>query len=148
MPPRPESTPVSAVEDAYRARAEFGSTCTLADLWTPPDESLSDWRAILIRYGLSVDGYAYALAVLGKSCAEVADEVWEHRRSDGHFTSTFAELRCALFFLQRCVRNNEQSPGWRPDEKLISDVTDLYAAIVRAWHAEGASGIAHPEPRR
>jgi len=26
---------------------------------------------------------------------------------------TLADLRCALFWLQRCVRNAEQSPGWR-----------------------------------
>lgn len=136
---------MSAAQDAYRARAEFGSTCTLADLWSPPDESLTDWRDILITYGLGFDGYAYALAVLGKSCAEVADEVWARRRREGRFASLFPELRCALFFLQRSVRNNEQSPGWQPGETLISDVLDLYAAIVHAWRTEAGVGIDRPE---
>lgn len=136
---------MSVAEDAYHARAEFGSTYTLADLWTPPDESLTDWRDILIDYGLSFDGYAYAAPVFGRECAEVARDVWERRRREGHFASTFAELRCCLFFLQRCVRNNEQSPGWQPDKKLIGDVLDLYAAIVEAWRTEGSAGVEGPD---
>ena len=95
---------------------------------------------------------AWTLAELGAAVGRrgstravvVADEVWERRRREGRFTSTFAELRCALFFLQRSVRNAEQSPGWQPGKALIEDVLELYAAIVEAW-SERMDGDA-PQP--
>jgi predicted RNase H-like nuclease len=124
------------VDDRYRARAEFGTTYTIDELWTQPDESLTNWREILNEYGLSFDGYAYAQAVWDRECPDVANDVWERRRRDGRFASSFAELRCALFFTQRCVRNNEQSPGWRPGPELEREVHELYAAIGEAWRSE------------
>ncbi|MDI9598498.1 MAG: hypothetical protein QM323_03225 [Acidobacteriota bacterium] len=41
----PSSQP--SIAERYRARAEFGATLTIDDLWTPLDESLTDWREIL-----------------------------------------------------------------------------------------------------
>jgi len=46
------------------------------DLWVAPDPSFSDWRKILVEYGLAFDGYRYAKLVRRRECVEVADEVW------------------------------------------------------------------------
>jgi len=117
----------------------------IADLWLAPDPALRDWRSILASCGQAFDGYRYATAVLGCECPEVADEVWRRFAVQGHFASSFAELRCALFWLQRCVHNAEQSPGWRPDPDLERRVARLYRAIQEAWRREwgvDSSGLA------
>ena len=106
------------------------------DLWVAPDPALSDWRSILGDYGQAFDGYRYAKVALGRECSAVAEEVWRRFEARGPFASSFAELRCALFWLQRCVHNNEQSPGWRPSEELESRVHRLYRAIQEAWRRE------------
>lgn len=129
-------SPQPSIEARYRARAEFGATLSIDDLWTPPDESLTDWREILHTYALSFDGYAYAWAVWGAECSDVAQEVWERRRREGRFASSFARLRCALFFMQRSVRNSEQWPGSKPSADLVRDVRELYRAVCEAWRSE------------
>jgi len=106
------------------------------DLWLAPDPSLSEWRRILLDYGLAFDGYRYARLVLGRACGEVADGVWRRFEEQGQFASSFAELRCALFWLQRCVHNDEQTPGWAPNAELETNVHRLYGAIQEAWHRE------------
>jgi hypothetical protein len=106
------------------------------DLWTEPDPALSDWRRILAEYGEAFDGYRYAKAVRRCECAEVAGEVWQRREQEGRFTNSFADLRCALFWLQRTVHSAEQSPGWQPEGDLPQRVADLYRAIRVAWEAE------------
>jgi hypothetical protein len=98
--------------------------------------ALSEWRRILLDYGLAFDGYRYARLVLGRACGEVADGVWRRFEEQGQFASSFAELRCALFWLQRCVHNDEQTPGWAPNAELETNVHRLYGAIQEAWHRE------------
>jgi hypothetical protein len=105
------------------------------DLWLPPDPSLTDWRSILAEYGQAFDGYRYAEVALGRECSAVADRVWG-RLEGGSQASSFAELRCTLFWLQRCVHSAEQSPGWQPSAELTGRVHRLYAAIQEAWRRE------------
>ncbi len=102
------------------------------DLWRPPAPSLTDWRLILAEYGQAFDGYRYAAAVRRK-CPGIAEDVWQRFREGGCFESSFAELRCALFWLQRCVRNDEQTPGWTANIGLQTDVQLLYSAIQETW---------------
>lgn len=109
------------------------------DLWVAPDPSLSDWRKILVEYGLAFDGYRYAKLVRHRECAEVADEVWRRFEEERRFTSSFADLRCSLFWMQRWVHNAEQSPGWEPSPELEDRVHRLYAAIQEAWRRERLS---------
>jgi hypothetical protein len=122
------------------------------DLWSAPDPALTDWRRILGEYGQAFDGYRYAAAVRRRECAEVADDVWRRREEEGCFTSCFADLRCALFWLQRWVHSAEQSPGWESDGELQGRVRRLYAAILAAWAAERGEeepvAAARPESRR
>ncbi len=108
----------------------------LDDLWRAPDPTLTDWRRILGEYGQAFDGHRYAELVRHRACADVAEEVWQRREAGGRFASSFADLRCALFWLQRWVHNAEQSPGWEPDEELQSRGRPLYAAIQAAWTRE------------
>jgi hypothetical protein len=108
------------------------------DLWVAPDPALTDWRSILGDYGQAFDGHRFAKA-LGRECSAVADEVWRRFEAGGHSASSFAELRCALFWLQRCVHNGEQSPGWRPSAELEGRVHKLYRAIQEALRREGGS---------
>ncbi len=106
------------------------------DLWVAPNPALTDWRDILAEYGLAFDGYRYATAVRRRECVAVADEVWQRFEEERRFSSSFADLRCALFWLQRCVHNAEQSPGWMPSAELESSVHRLYTAIQEAWRRE------------
>lgn len=76
-----------------------------------------------------------------RECSAIAEEVWQRYRADGHFSSSFADLRCALFWLQRCVRNAEQSLGWAPDGGLEAQVQRLYRAIQEAWRRERGAGF-------
>jgi len=62
--------------------------------------------------------------------------VWRRFEARGHSASSFAELRCALFWLQRCVHNGEQSPGRRRGAELEGRVHQLYLAIQEAWRRE------------
>lgn len=110
------------------------------DLWVTPNPALTDWRDILVEYGLAFDGYRYAAAVRRRECAAVAEEVWQRLEKEQRFSSSFADLRCALFWLQRCVHNAEQSPGWMPNEELESSVHQLYEAIQEAWLRERGIG--------
>ena len=103
------------------------------DLWVAPDPALSDWRSILGEYGEAFDGYRYARLVRRSECADVADEVWGRRAEAGRFESPFADLRCALFWLQRCVHNNEQTCDWAPSAELEASVLSLYEAIQDTW---------------
>src|SRR5680860_29010 len=109
------------------------------DLWAAPDPSLSDWRKILVEYGLAFDGYRYAKLMRRRECVEVADEVWRRFEAERRFTSSFADLRCSLFWMQRWVHNAEQSPGWEPSPELKDRVHRLYAAIQEAWRRERLS---------
>ena len=93
------------------------------DLWTAPDPALADWRGILGEYGQDFDGYRYARLVRRRECPEVLDEVLRRLKSEDEATPTFGDLRCALFWLQRCVHSAEQSPGWEPGDELEADVT-------------------------
>lgn len=106
------------------------------DLWVAPHPALTDWRRILGEYGQAFDGYRYAKFVRRRECAEVADEVWRRFEEDRRFTSSFADLRCALFWLQRCVHNAEQAPGWHAGADLEDRVQRLYGAIQEAWRGE------------
>lgn len=108
------------------------------DLWVAPDPKLTEWRGILSDYGQAFDGYRYATLVRRRECAEVADEVWRSFEEEPRFASSFADLRCALFWLQRCVHNAEQSPGWEPGADLEDRVQRLYAAIQEAWRRSDA----------
>jgi len=103
------------------------------DLWVAPDPELTDWRSILSEYAQAFDGYGYAKLVRHCECAELADEVWRRRAQEGRFASPFADLRCALFWLQRCVHSAEQSPGWRPDGELQRRVRLLYRELLESW---------------
>jgi hypothetical protein len=103
------------------------------DLWIPPDPALVDWRSILGEYGQAFDGYRYASLVRRRECSEVLDEVLRLLKSEGEIAPTFGDLRCALYWLQRCVHSAEQSPGWEPDGELEAEVHRLYAAIQLAW---------------
>lgn len=103
------------------------------DLWTPPDPALADWRGILGEYGQAFDGYRYARLVRRRECPEILDEVLRLLKSEDEAAPTFGDLRCALFWLQRCVHSAEQSPGWEPGDELEADVQRLYAAILLAW---------------
>ncbi len=84
------------------------------DLWTAPDPALADWRGILGGYGQAFDGYRYARLVRRRECPEVLDEVLRLLKSEDEIAPTFGDLRCALFWLQRCMHSAEQSPGWGP----------------------------------
>jgi len=110
------------------------------DLWVAPDPELTDWRSILGEYGQAFDGYGYAKLVRHCECAEVADEVWRRREEEGRFASPFGDLRCALFWLQRCVHSAEQTPGWRPDGELERRVRLLYGAVLSAWQQVTSDG--------
>jgi hypothetical protein len=105
------------------------------DLWTPPDPALADWRGILGEYGQDFHGYRYAGLVRRRECSEVLDEVLRRPKAENEneIAPTFGDLRCALFWLQRCVHSAEQSPGWEPGDELEADVHRLYAAIQQAW---------------
>ena len=103
------------------------------DLWSAPDPALTDWRRVLGEYGQAFDGYRYARLVRRCECSEVADEVWRHHDEQRLFTSSFADLRCSLFWLQRLVHSAEQSPGWRPDADLERRVQLLYQALLEDW---------------
>lgn len=109
-----------------------------SSLWVAPDLSLTDWRGILGTYGQDFDGYQYASAV-GRECSAIADEVWRRHKARGHFLSSYAELRCALFWLQRWVHNAEQTPGWQASTKLQERVQQLYLGIGEAWRKEGGA---------
>jgi hypothetical protein len=104
--------------------------------WCAPDPTITDWRGILLTYGQDFDGYGYASAV-GRECSAIADEVWRRHKARGHFLSSYAELRCALFWLQRWVHNAEQTPGWQASAKLEERVQQLYSGIGDAWRKEG-----------
>jgi len=106
------------------------------DLWVTPDPSLTSWREILAEYGQAFDGHRYAKLVRRRECDEVAEEVWRRFEEEQRFTSSFADLRCALFWLQRWVRNAEQEAGWQPNVELEDRVQRLYAAIQEAWRLE------------
>jgi hypothetical protein len=71
-----------------------------------------------------------------RECVEVADEVWRRFEEERRFTSSFADLRCALFWMQRWVHSAEQSPGWESSPELEDRVHRLYAAIQEAWQRE------------
>jgi len=104
-----------------------------------PDPAPTDWREILATLGEDFDGYGYAQAI-GRQCHDVAEEVWARYGSEGQFASSYAELRCALFWLQRCVHNAEQAPGWHAGEDLTRRVYQLYTAIEEARLKEGGDG--------
>lgn len=106
------------------------------DLWAAPDPELTDWRSILGEYGEAFDGYRYARLVRRSECADVADEVWGRRAEAGRFESPFADLRCALFWLQRCVHSNEQTCDWAPSAELVASAYRLYEAIQETWQRE------------
>jgi hypothetical protein len=106
------------------------------DLWVAPDPALREWRSILAEYGQVFDGYRYAALVRRRECAEVAEEVWRSFEEEGCVTSSFADLRCALFWLQRCVHDAEQSPGWHAGAALEDRVQRLYGVIQGAWRRE------------
>ena len=122
-------------DDLRRRLRELRAVIThgIDDLWSPPDPVLKDWRRILGGYGEAFDGYRYAELVRRRDCPDVADEVWRRFDEQGRFTSSFADLRCALFWLQRCVHNAEQSPGWEPDRELEHRVQLLYEALLESW---------------
>ena len=116
------------------------------DLWVAPDPGLTGWRQILAEYGQAFDGYRYARLVRRCECPELADEVWRLRAEKGQFCSDFADLRCALFWLQRCVRNAEQSPGWSADEGLERHVMELFDGVRRCV-ARGDAACSWSDPR-
>lgn len=103
------------------------------DLWIAPDPALRDWRRILGEYGQDFDGYRYARLVRRRECSEVADDVWRLHSEQGRFGGSYGDLRCALFWLQRCVHAAEQSPGWQPDAELERRVQVLYSNILDEW---------------
>jgi hypothetical protein len=104
------------------------------ELWVEPDPRLVDWRSILGDYGQAFDGDRYASLVRRRGCPEVADEVWAKLEAGEQGSLTFGDLRCALFWLQRCVRNAEQSPGWQPTAGLEDDVHRLYRALQESFN--------------
>lgn len=65
------------------------------------------------------------------------DEILRLLNSQNEAAPTFGDLRCALFWPQRCVHRAEQSPGWEPGVELEADAHRLYAAIKlmrrRTW---------------
>lgn len=85
---------------------------------------------------VAFDGYRYAKLVRRCECAEVADEVWRRFEEEGRFASAFADLRCALFWLQRCVHSNEQTCDWAPSAELVASAYRLYEAIQETWQRE------------
>ena len=125
--------PPDALRERLRERRAV-VTHGIDDLWVAPDPGLTGWRQILAEYGQAFDGYRYARLVRRRVLPELADEVWRLRAEKGQFCSDFADLRCALFWLQRCVRNAEQSPGWRADEDLERHVAELFGGVLDAWH--------------
>ncbi|GEM_PF-549495 len=143
--------PASALGRRLRERRAL-VTHGIDDLYMPPDPDLGDWRPILGQYGQAFDGYRYAELVRRRDCPAVADDVWRHYDEQGRFASSFADLRCALFWLQRCVHSAEQSPGWQPDSGLERRVQLLYRELLESWArimsplppgaASGSSGAA------
>jgi len=129
--------------DLYRRQAEFGVAYTPDDLWVRPDPSMST-LADMHRYALTFDGNAYARLFLGTECAAVGNAVWERRRTQpvatGRWDATYADLRCALFWTQRCQcwageANEAQEPASSRDMRMLLE------AAGQAWEKECPDGL-------
>lgn len=92
------------------------------------------------QYALTVDGYSLARDLLGRDCAELANERRHEQRMTGQWRGTFIELRCCLFAEQQ----RWEPRGRDPQGEELNELERLYQrlhAIMRTgepspWSAD------------
>jgi hypothetical protein len=109
-----------------------GSGDLEADLWLRPNPDLTDVHDVL-RYAITVDGYAYAREVLGRDLFEMSDEL--ERRCSGRrrAEASLVELRLHLFFVQRALRHMGQDSAHLMGADRARELLDLNHALCSAW---------------
>jgi len=120
QPPRP-----------YQPSDGTGDPDLLGEMWTRPNPDL-EAVGDMLRYGLTVGGYAYAPAHMGIECDDVAPRVEERYRKSGKWEGSFEELRLALFMKQR----QSHHWGYIPEGDWSNEVQILYRAICVQWDLE------------
>ncbi len=113
------------------ASGGWGDPDELGEMWTRPNPDLHDLHDIM-RYALTVGGYAYARRYMGRECDEVVQAVEERRREKGKWEGSFEELRCTLFARQRAWHHW----GYTPEGDWTADVQALYRAVCGQWDLE------------
>jgi len=113
------------------ASSQWGDPDELGEMWTRPNPDLHDLHDIM-RYALTVGGYAYAQQYMGRECDEVVRAVEERRREKGKWEGSFEELRCALFAQQRAWHHW----GYTPEGEWTAEVQALYRAVCSQWDLE------------
>ena len=113
------------------ASGGWGDPDALGEMWTRPNPDLHDLHDIM-RYALTVGGYAYAQQYMGRECDEVVRAVEERRREKGKWESSFEELRCTLFARQRAWHHW----GYTPEGDWTAEVQALYRAVCGQWDLE------------
>lgn len=109
----------------------WGDPDELGEMWTRPNPDLHDLHDIM-RYALTVGGYAYAQQYMGRECDEVVRAVEERRREKGKWEGSFEELRCTLFARQRAWHHW----GYTLEGDWTADVQALYRSVCSQWDLE------------
>ncbi len=129
-------------ESSPGSYADFGSGDLDRDMWRRPNPELGDAWDIL-AYALTVDGYAYARAILGLDLRELQGELQSKWRGPQRSTMTFVELRLLLFWEQRAAHQLWQGGSIDgvalksgPDEDDERRLRELNQAICAAWDRE------------
>jgi hypothetical protein len=120
QPPRP-----------YQPSDGFADPDSLGEMWTRPNPALEEIGDIL-KYGLTVGGYAYAHKCMGVECRAVVERVEERYRRAGKWEGPFEELRLCLFMQQRRAHHW----GYFPEGGWTDEVRALYRAICKQWDLE------------
>jgi hypothetical protein len=139
--------------------AEFGTGDLDHDMWVRPNRGLTAERDIL-RYAISVDGYAYARDILGKDLFKMVDELRARCTGVGMQTAKFTDLRLWLFFTQRAWRHTYQGGAMTvrrddstevkvpfkagPDDAEVEMLRALHLAICDAWEREWPARSGRP----
>ncbi|WIG59039.1 MAG: hypothetical protein OJF49_001786 [Ktedonobacterales bacterium] len=126
----------NAEQDAWVMPGEGGG-----ELWTRPNPAATSVDAIM-RYALTVDGYAYAQTHLAHDTsaeardfdmvASIANDKQQEYVETGNINGSFEELRLCLFFEQRRWHHF----GETPEGKDLDYWRALHRAICEAWNRE------------
>lgn len=128
-----DSTTALPVESGYGIKPIPNSKLDTRRIPRPGTGFEERWR----EFALTFDGYAY----WGEAhrCVEIADQVGKERDRVGTWTGTLTELRTALFWRQRWLRNNDHI---EPDLSESGQIAMLIEAIrARVLLENGSEGL-------
>ena len=117
--------------DPYRASDGWADPDGSGVMWVRPNPDAEGVGDIL-RYALTVDGYAYAKEHLGVECGDLANERLSRYHETEKWEGTFEELRCCLFFEQRRYHHF----GRGPEGEEADAIKALHGAICDRWNLE------------